>query len=190
VHVVFLRGLNVGGHRTFRPAELAGRLRHLRAVNIGAAGTFVIRRSIGRAQLRAAVARRLPFESEIAICRGGDVARLLSRNPFKGLRPRADTVPFVSLLSRRPRSAPRLRLPVRLPSRRRWLVTVLGREGPFVVGLYRRRMQTIACLGRLDGLVGAPVVTRNWNTLRAVGLVLARRRVPRAKSARPGRREA
>jgi hypothetical protein len=38
--VVFLRGANVGGHRTFRPAVLARDLEHLDAVNIGAAGTF------------------------------------------------------------------------------------------------------------------------------------------------------
>ena len=40
--VVFLKGLNVGGHRTFRPTRLAEQLQYLDAVNIGAAGTFVI----------------------------------------------------------------------------------------------------------------------------------------------------
>jgi hypothetical protein len=41
--VVFLRGVNVGGHRTFRRSTLTEQLKHLDAVNIGAAGTFVIR---------------------------------------------------------------------------------------------------------------------------------------------------
>ena len=44
--VVFLRGVNVGGHRTFRPTVLAKQLKHLGAVNIGAAGTFVVHRPI------------------------------------------------------------------------------------------------------------------------------------------------
>ena len=44
--VVFLRGVNVGGHRSFRPTTLAEQLKHLDAVNIGAAGTFVIRQPI------------------------------------------------------------------------------------------------------------------------------------------------
>ncbi|HEU4387048.1 MAG TPA: hypothetical protein VFV34_04580, partial [Blastocatellia bacterium] len=39
-----LRGVNVGRHRTFRPTTLAKQLKHLDAVNIDAAGTFVIRR--------------------------------------------------------------------------------------------------------------------------------------------------
>jgi uncharacterized protein (DUF1697 family) len=42
--VVLLRGVNVGGHKTFRPKRLAERLRDLDVVNIGAAGTFVVRR--------------------------------------------------------------------------------------------------------------------------------------------------
>ena len=32
-----LRGVNVGGHRAFRPAMLAAQLKHLGAVNIGTA---------------------------------------------------------------------------------------------------------------------------------------------------------
>ena len=36
--VVLLRGVNVGGHRTLRPAKLAKQLKHLDAVSIGAAG--------------------------------------------------------------------------------------------------------------------------------------------------------
>jgi uncharacterized protein (DUF1697 family) len=67
--VVLLRGVNVGGHRTFRPTTLAEQLTHRDAVSIGAAGTFVIRRPVTRAQLRAELARRLPFDAEIMICR-------------------------------------------------------------------------------------------------------------------------
>lgn len=47
--VVLLRGVNVGGHRTLRPTELAKELAGLDAVNIGAAGTFVIRRPLAAA---------------------------------------------------------------------------------------------------------------------------------------------
>src|SRR5207247_3310273 len=80
--VVLLRGVNVGGHRTYRPAALAEQLKHLDAINIGAAGTFVIRRPVTRAQLRAELARRLPFDTEIVICPGREIVRLMSQNPF------------------------------------------------------------------------------------------------------------
>lgn len=168
--VVLLRGVNVGGHRTFRPTTLARRLRHLEAVNIGAAGTFVIRGPIGRARLRAEIARRLPFEAEIMICGGQEISRLLSRDPFAGHPVRPDITRFVSVLSRLPRSAPRL--PVILPSRGRWLMKVLARDGRFVFGMYRRHMKTIAYLGTVDKLFDVPVTTRNWNTITAIAKVL------------------
>jgi hypothetical protein len=76
----------------------------------------------------------------------------------------------VSVLSRRPRLAPRL--PLSLPARGAWLLRVLTREGRFVVGLYRRHMKVIGYLGALDRLFGAPVTTRSWNTLTAIARVL------------------
>jgi len=49
----------VGGHRTFRPTVLAKQLAHLGTVNVGAAGTFVVRHAISRVTLRAELERRL-----------------------------------------------------------------------------------------------------------------------------------
>jgi uncharacterized protein (DUF1697 family) len=170
--VVFLRGLNVGGHRTFRPTSLAEQLHHLEAVNIGATGIFVIRQPVGRAQLRDEIARRLPFAADIMICRGREILELLSRDFFAGQRVRPDVVRFVSILSRRPRQAPRL--PMTLPPAGRWLLKILARDERFVVGLYRRRMQVISYLGALDRVFGVPVTTRNWNTIAAIGKVLDR----------------
>jgi uncharacterized protein (DUF1697 family) len=115
-HVVLLRGVNVGGHRTFRPAQLAAKLRHLGAVNIGAAGTFVVRRPTSRAQLRAEFERRLPFDTPIMICAGQDVAAVLSNNCFARIR-RARTSSVLSACSPSPRSAPKLPVRFRLAVR-------------------------------------------------------------------------
>ena len=105
-HVVLLRGVNVGGHRTFRPARLAEQLQHLGAINIGAAGTFVIRKPVTQAQLRAELTERLPFDTDIMICPSREIARLLSQDWFAGRQSRPDIVRFVSVLSRVPRLAP------------------------------------------------------------------------------------
>ena len=68
--VVFLRGVNVGGHRIFRPSLLANQLSDFDVVNVGAAGTFVVRNRISQARLRAELVKRLPFETEVVICNG------------------------------------------------------------------------------------------------------------------------
>jgi uncharacterized protein (DUF1697 family) len=65
--VVFLRGVNVGGHRTFRPSILAKGLSDYGVVNVGAAGTFVVRKPGSKAKFRAALLRKLPFEAEVVI---------------------------------------------------------------------------------------------------------------------------
>jgi uncharacterized protein (DUF1697 family) len=168
--VIFLRGVNVGGHRTFRPAELAEALKHLGAVNIGAAGTLVIRHRITQARARAEVARRLPFAAEIVICRGRDIEKLFSEHHFAGQSARPDVVRFVSVLSKRPRLAPST--PIKFPASRRWLLKILARHHRFVIGMYRRHMKVIGYLGALDRLYGVPVTTRNWNTIAAIARVL------------------
>ena len=63
--VVFLRGVNVGGHRTFRPSVLAKELSEYDVVNVGAAGTFVVRKPGARAKFRAELRRRLPFVADV-----------------------------------------------------------------------------------------------------------------------------
>jgi uncharacterized protein (DUF1697 family) len=168
--VVLLRGVNVGGHRTFRPTALTEQLKHLDAVNIGAAGTFVIRRPVTRAQLRGELARRLPFDTEIMICQGREIVRMLSEDHFADHPVRPDVVRFVSVLSRRPRSAPPT--PMSLPSSGRWLLKILARDDRFVFGVYRRHMKVIGYLGTFDRLFGVPVTTRNWNTMTAIAKVL------------------
>ena len=42
--IIFFRGINVGGHRTFRASMLARELGAYDGVNVGAAGTFVVRK--------------------------------------------------------------------------------------------------------------------------------------------------
>ena len=169
--MVLLRGVNVGGHRTFRPATLAAQLKHLDAVNIGAAGTFVIRRPVTRARLRAELARRLPFDTEIMICDGREIATLMSGDHFAGQPARPDIVRFVSVLSRRPRAAPPT--PITFPSSGKWLLKILSRDNRFVFGVYRRHMKVIGYLGTFDRLFGIPATTRNWNTIIAIARVLS-----------------
>jgi uncharacterized protein (DUF1697 family) len=168
--VLFLRGVNVGGHRTFRPTELAKALKHLGAVNIGAAGTLVVRRRMTQVQARAAVARKLPFVAEIVVCQGREITNLVSTDPFAGQAVRPGLVRFVSVLSRPPRLNPSM--PMRFPSSGPWLMKILTRRNRFVIGMYRRHLKVIGLLGTLDRLYGVPVTTRNWNTIAAIAKVL------------------
>jgi hypothetical protein len=58
--IVFFRGINVGGHRTLRPSMLAKQLGAYDVVNVGAAGTFVVRKPGPRATFLAELHKKLP----------------------------------------------------------------------------------------------------------------------------------
>jgi uncharacterized protein (DUF1697 family) len=168
--VVFIRGVNVGGHRTFRPSVLARGLSDYGVVNVGAAGTFVVRKPGSRAKFRAALLRKLPFKAEVVLCDGRDLIRLEMENPFEAEPVRPDVVRFVSILSRA--GGLRAALPVTFPPDGEWFVRVIASKDQFVFGVYRRHMKTIGYLGQIDKLFGVPATTRNWNTILAVVRIL------------------
>jgi uncharacterized protein (DUF1697 family) len=178
--VVFLRGVNVGGHRTFRPSLLAQKLHVYDVVNVGAAGTFVVRRPGPREGFRASLLRALPFEAVVAICDGPELVRVAEKDPFGGEAAGADVVRFVSVLSSG--EGLRARLPVAFPAEGEWLVKVIARKKQFVFGMYRRHMRTIGYLGQVDKLFGVPATTRNWNTILAVARILRQGSEPRAQN--------
>jgi hypothetical protein len=66
--VVFMRGVNVGGHKAFRPSELARRLESLEVQSIGAAGTFVVGADAPEPDVRRQFAKQIPFETELMVC--------------------------------------------------------------------------------------------------------------------------
>src|SRR5947209_18936276 len=80
--IVFFRGINVGGHRSFRPSILARELGAYDVVNVGAAGTLIVRKPGPRTKFVAELRRRLPFEVEVAFCDGSDLIVLEMENPF------------------------------------------------------------------------------------------------------------
>ena len=168
--VVFLRGVNVGGHRTFRPSLLAKELRAFDVINIGAAGTFVVRKPGSKTKFRAALLRKLPFVAEIVLCDGRDLLRIIKKNPFGPKPSPPGIVRFVSILSKA--GALRAALPVSFPPDGPWFVRIIASKNQFVFGIYRRHMKTIAYLGRIDKLFGAPATTRNWNTILAIARLL------------------
>jgi uncharacterized protein (DUF1697 family) len=172
--VVFLRGVNVGGHRTFRPSVLAQELSDYGVVNVGAAGTFVVREPGPREKFRAELLRKLPFETTVVLCDGSDLIRMEMENPFGTEPPRPDIVRFVSILSKADRGL--ATIPCSLPPCGPWFVRVIASKNRFVFGVYRRHMKTIGYLGQIDKLFGVPVTTRNWNTMIAIVRILQAQR--------------
>jgi uncharacterized protein (DUF1697 family) len=165
-HVVLLRGVNVGGQRTFRPSVLAKELDKFDVVNVGAAGTFVVRGPITSSQLRDEFRRRLPFNAEILIAHSRDFVRIANSKPFEDSPMGPDIVRFVTVLAKRPRVLPTL--PMSFPPSGKWLLRIVDIQERFLFGMYRRHLKAIGYLGAIDKMFDMPVTTRNWNTINAI----------------------
>lgn len=168
-----MRGVNVGGHRPFRPAAFAKELSAFGVDNIGAAGTFIVHKAVTQATLRAELLRRLPFKPEIMICRAQDLMDLASTDPFppeasvKGVRR------FVTVLAKRPRTVPRF--PLSRPAGRPWQVKVVGLRGRFALSLWRRMGGAMVYPNEVvEKELSIPATTRNWDTICKIHDILRR----------------
>jgi len=168
--VVFLRAVNVGKANRCQTALIAKQLAKFGIVNIGAVGTFVVRENVSESALRAAIAKKLPFKSEIMICPARDVIKLASKDPFTRQPSDPDITRFVNVLAKRLPAPPAL--PLSLPSDDDWLVKIIAIQDRFILGLYRRQMKAISYLGKIEKLLGVPATTRNWKTIEKVATIL------------------
>lgn len=169
--VVFLRAVNVGTANRCRPAQIAKELAKFDVVNIGAVGTFVVRKDVSEATLRDAIAKKLPFKIEIMICPAREILKLAAKDPFEGEPSGPNVTRFVNVLHKPLSKRPPL--PLCLPSKDDWLAKIIAIQGRFVLGIYRREMKAIGHLGKLEKQLGVPATNRNWNTIEKVVKVLS-----------------
>ncbi len=175
--VVFLKGVNVGGNRVFRPSLWIKEFAHLGAINIGAAGTFVIRERIGQAQLRAELLAKLPFRADVVICRDRELLDLASVRPFSEDACYAGLRRFVTVLQKRPRTVPSLPLAVARrvpqPSDDEWEIKVVDVIGRFVLSFWRRvGGGFLEPNGFVEKRFGMLATTRQWSTICVIRDVL------------------
>lgn len=168
--VVFLRGVNVGGANRCRPAAIAKELTRFGVINIGAVGTFVVRKNVDEATLRAAFARKLPFKIEIIIVSAKALLDLFRKSPFARQPSGPNVTHFMNVLRTRPEKVPSL--PLSFPSDEDWLLKIIAIKGQFVLGLYRREMKALGYLAKIEKQLGVPASTRSWNTIEKVVKVL------------------
>jgi uncharacterized protein (DUF1697 family) len=162
--VVFMRGVNVGGAKRFQPSLLARDLEHLGVSNLGAAGTFVVRRKVGHAALRAEFLRRLPFACDLMVCEGRDLLKLAVAEPFPDSSKDPNLRRFVSILDRRLPKPPVL--PWSYPPGEQWQVSLVGVSGRFVLSHWRRfGTSSLEPNTLIEKQFGVRATTRNWNTI-------------------------
>ena len=170
-HVVFLRAANVGGKNVFRPAQLAAALEHLDMVNVGAAGTFVVRGKASAAAIRREVLAHLPFEPSIAVRPASEVLALVRSQPFARVTRSKDLRVWAAALCAAPKSRPTL--PIEKPVGKAWSVRFDRIEGAFALGLLHRRPGGFVFPNQVvEAALGVPATTRWWETFERVAKLI------------------
>jgi uncharacterized protein (DUF1697 family) len=169
--VVFLRAVNVGGYQKFRPSALAKDLAQYGVVNIGAAGTFIVREPVKFAVLKEQIQRRLHFKPDMMICSGPELVALCDDGQFQDSIKIEEVKPFVTVLTKVPRKAPKF--PIEQPAGDEWQVRVIGIRGRFVLSLYRKLERMVAYPNNVvEKKFSLPATTRTWSTIATVYKIL------------------
>lgn len=167
--VVFFRAVNVGGHQKLQLSKLARDLAQFDVINIGAAGTFVVRKTVSETKLRNEILRRVPFRPEMMICSAREV---LALSKIEALQDNsADDHPqkFVTILEKAPRIQPNL--PLSQPAGEEWEVRIVGITGRFVLSL--RKPGGTYSNAFVENLLHTSATTRNLNTMVAIWKALS-----------------
>jgi len=169
--VVFMRGVNVGGHKTFRPSALARELADLDVINVGAAGTFVVRRAVSEAKLRATLLQGLQFETQLMICPARDLVCLVEQEGDHGGSLPRGVRRYVSILEQPPRKFPRL--PISRPEGAKWELKIIGVSGRFALSLARPLGSALIYPNEVvEKTFGMPATTRGWDTISKIRGIL------------------
>ena len=168
--VVFFRAVNVGGHQKFQPSKLAKALTTFGVVNVGAAGTFVVRENISPTKLRVEILGRLPFEPELMISPARELLELAGAEPFQNAPIGKDVTRFVSVLQKMPGSLPQL--PLTQPADGKWEVRLIAITGKFVLSVRRPGPKDFYPNAVVEKQLGISATTRNWNTIETICRIL------------------
>ena len=158
VSVAFLRAVNLGG-KTLRTKDLA---EELGIINVGAAGTFVA--AMAPRTLKSRLKSKLPFETEILVCKVEEICALLVSNPFGSKAPKSGVKWFLTILEKAPKSPPQL--PLERPAGKLWEVRLVAMKDLFVFSeRYRRGPRTLYPNALIEKEFAVASTTRTWDTI-------------------------
>lgn len=167
-YVAFLRGINVGGHKPVRMAELTEAFTGLGLANVRtvlASGNVLFdaptsSRKTLAARITAGLKQALGLDATVVLRTLEDIRLLLDSDPFKPLKPPAGTQLYITFLAE---DAPTdVALPRPTPNIR--IARVSAGELASVVVL-SPGIGTTDLMTALDKQLGRKATTRNWNTL-------------------------
>jgi len=185
-YVAFLRGINVGGHRSIKMADLEAAFRSLGFQNVRTvlASGNVIFESLksGQDALVQRIRRKLETElerkTEVILRPLSEIRELVKSNPFRAVKLTPNTRLYIMLLADASKTDPGYTYESPQKDMRIFGLST-GEMGAVLILSPGRG--TADLMGNLDKEFGRNVTTRNWKTIQKI----AESRAPRVPKTRP-----
>ena len=168
-YVAFLRGINVGGHKQIKMAELGRIFESLGLKNVKTyilSGNVLFESKEGKAdvltvKIERGLHKALGYQVAVILRTIAELEALIQLDPFKQVKADAEIKKYVTFLSEKHRS--KLKVPVLSP-KSDWEIIHLNPREVFIVafpvkGRYGESMALV------EKEFGKSVTTRNWNTV-------------------------
>jgi uncharacterized protein (DUF1697 family) len=170
-YVVFLRGVNVGGHNLVKTSDICKRLASLGFANVAGykqSGNIIFETedtdSAGiAAGIRQELHGLLGKEIDVFLRTMTQVREMVRLDPFHDAKS-GDVKMFVTFLPVEPQEVPEL--PIKSSDGDAEIILVRGGEA-FGLG-YLRDGRYGASYGTIEKTLGATATTRNWNTVKGI----------------------
>ncbi len=172
-YVALLRGINVGGNKKVRMADLKKFLKREGFTNVKtllASGNVVFDASAGslkniRDTIESAILKKFDFGSHTIVRPHDEIMRLVKSVPFKGITVTAQTRLYVTFLSKKPTKT--LKLPASYGNGIfRILKATEGEVCSVLIVTEGRR--SVDLMEAIEKEYGKDVTTRNWNTVQKI----------------------
>lgn len=174
--VALLRGINVGGNKVIKMADLAKAFTSLGFANVRtllASGNVVFEASNAKAAASPVIEAKLEqaFGKKIGVIvrSGQEIRAMVASDPFKGIAVTPQTRLYVTFLADKPKNT--MKIPYEFPEKD-FRILRLGDGALFSVLTLSPTRGTTDAMGILEKEFGKRVTTRNWNTIMKLAAVI------------------
>ncbi|MGH7884614.1 MAG: DUF1697 domain-containing protein [Thermodesulfobacteriota bacterium] len=172
-YVAFLRGINVGGRKKIKMAELQEAFESSGFQNIKtvlASGNVLFETpktntNVLIKNIEENLKKTFGFEVGVIVRTLEDIQKLVDVNPFKNIKVTPQTILYVTFLSEKPNN--RLNIPYESPNKDFKILSVSESEVLSVL-ILTSKFNTTDSMKILEKEFGKKITTRNWNTLKKI----------------------
>ncbi len=171
-YAAFLRGINVGGHKTVKMDQLKKAFESLGFKNVQtllASGNVLFEAlqtsaSVLTKTIEEKLIKVFGYEIGVLIRKIGGLQRLEEADPFKGVEVTPQTRLYITFLSEKPKSGLKVPRQSPAPDKNFKIIRATESEVCSVLSL-SPGSRTVDLMGFLEKEFGRKVTTRNWNTI-------------------------